>query len=590
MPGPCSFCKALTTRNNPEIKCGRCQSLFHLKCVNLPLTLADLSNDDFSWICKPCRGALNDPPSYVGELLNSIRALQDDMSDIKTKQSDFLESLSFYGGKIDDFSVQLNSFKTVFETVNSLKQELSEVKAECQLLRQEVENLNQYTRINNVEICGVPEVKNENLVAIVKKIGEVCNVGLADGDIDACHRVFRYPATSSSQPTAPKNIIVKFVNRTRKHDLLAAALNENSSDDTSSSDSSTDVAQSSSTDSSDEEFLFKQKRHLHRVKEFTEVSVQKYDDMEFKEHFRLTRYTYNYLKERIKNSKILPSHKYGRKKIEIDKALQMTLWYLSNNETYRQISDRFNVTKSSAYRTIRKILKYFVSISKAYIKWPSESKKVIIQNHFQNNGFDEAIGAIDGSHINIKRPSHEPQFYCNRKSQYSILIQAVCDHEKRFLDFFAGEVGSLHDARLLKRSSLYAKAINGFLGNNYLLGDSAYPVLEWLIPPYKDNGHLSQNQKLFNYKHSSSRCVIENAFALLKGRFRRLRFFDNDNIPLVIECTVAAAVLHNICIDLNDEVIVESEEDTFVMPYTTDLNQSYDKRHEIFCNMFNIEM
>ncbi|KAI4462955.1 l1 transposable element-related [Holotrichia oblita] len=222
MPGPCSFCKALTTRNNPEIKCGRCQSLFHLKCVNLPLTLADLSNDDFSWICKPCRGALNDPPSYVGELLNSIRALQDDMSDIKTKQSDFLESLSFYGGKIDDFSVQLNSFKTVFETVNSLKQELSEVKAECQLLRQEVENLNQYTRINNVEICGVPEVKNENLVAIVKKIGEVCNVGLADGDIDACHRVFRYPAASSSQPTAPKNIIVKFVNRTRKHDLLAA--------------------------------------------------------------------------------------------------------------------------------------------------------------------------------------------------------------------------------------------------------------------------------------------------------------------------------------------------------------------------------
>ncbi|KAI4468838.1 hypothetical protein MML48_2g00009640 [Holotrichia oblita] len=371
---------------------------------------------------------------------------------------------------------------------------------------------------------------------------------------------------------------------------LSKALNENSSDDTSSSDSSTDVAQSSSTDSSDEEFLFKQKRHLHRVKEFTEVSVQKYDDMEFKEHFRLTRYTYNYLKERIKNSKILPSHKYGRKKIEIDKALQMTLWYLSNNETYRQISDRFNVTKSSAYRTIRKILKYFVSISKAYIKWPSESKKVIIQNHFQNNGFDEAIGAIDGSHINIKRPSHEPQFYCNRKSQYSILIQAVCDHEKRFLDFFAGEVGSLHDARLLKRSSLYAKAINGFLGNNYLLGDSAYPVLEWLIPPYKDNGHLSQNQKLFNYKHSSSRCVIENAFALLKGRFRRLRFFDNDNIPLVIECTVAAAVLHNICIDLNDEVIVESEEDTFVMPYTTDLNQSYDKRHEIFCNMFNIEM
>lgn len=166
----------------------------------------------------------------------------------------------------------------------------------------------------------------------------------------------------------------------------------------------------------------------------------------------------------------------------------------------------------------------------------------------------------------------------------------MCDHEKRFIDFFSGEVGSLHDARMLKRSSLYEKAMNGFLGNNYLLGDSAYPLLEWLIPPFRDNGHLSPNQKIFNNRHSSSRSVIENSFGLLKGRFRRLRYFENDNIPFIIECTVAAAVLHNICIDFNDKVDIELDENTFDVPlFVEDVNQFANRRNEIFLKMFNVE-
>ncbi|TGZ56701.1 Nuclease harbi1, partial [Temnothorax longispinosus] len=64
-------------------------------------------------------------------------------------------------------------------------------------------------------------------------------------------------------------------------------------------------------------------------------------------------------------------------------------------------------------------------------------------------------------------------------------------------------------------------------------------------------------QKRFNDILSKVRQVIERAFALLKGRFRRLKYLDmnrTDMIPFVI---IACTVLHNICLEKLDENIEE---------------------------------
>ena len=69
-----------------------------------------------------------------------------------------------------------------------------------------------------------------------------------------------------------------------------------------------------------------------------------------------------------------------------------------------------------------------------------------------------------------------------------------------------------------------------FPQNSYLLGDSAYPLTSWLMSSFRDNCHLTPQQRNCNFLHSSSRMVIERAFALLKGRFRRLKYVDMDVI------------------------------------------------------------
>ena len=63
-------------------------------------------------------------------------------------------------------------------------------------------------------------------------------------------------------------------------------------------------------------------------------------------------------------------------------------------------------------------------------------------------------------------------------------------------------------------------------GAYLIVADGAYPCRVWLLTPYRNNRHLTQDEVKYNECLSGSRVVIENAFGILKGRFRSLLFID----------------------------------------------------------------
>lgn len=256
--------------------------------------------------------------------------------------------------------------------------------------------------------------------------------------------------------------------------------------------------------------------------------------------------------------------------------LSVFLFWLAAGTSYRVTGAVFDVPRSTVKRICAKMLNICVEdLMLQVIKFPNEDQLRAIGSRFCNRAntdiFEKAAGAIDGTHVRIKCPPALHDQYINRKLNYSIQCQAVCDSSSKFLDICVGYPGSVHDTRVLHNSPLYYRRLYPPVGY-FLLGDSGYPCRVNPIPiitPFKETERrrLTPMEKKFNNLHSKARTVVECAFGMLKTRWRSI--FNKDlelrirNSVLVI---VACCIFHNICVDEKDimeaEPIIEEMEQT----------------------------
>ena len=144
---------------------------------------------------------------------------------------------------------------------------------------------------------------------------------------------------------------------------------------------------------------------------------------------------------------------------------------------------------------------------------------------------------------------------------------------------------SVHDARVFINSLIYKKITEDDILENEevqtiggcqvpvcIVGDSAYPLLSWVMKPFDDTA--TSEQKYFDYRLSSARMVVENAFGRLKGRWRRLlKKIDMaiENVPTVI---AACCILHNLC-----EIHGETFNDHWLQAHATEYEQPPTQHH-----------
>ncbi|XP_036142068.1 putative nuclease HARBI1 [Monomorium pharaonis] len=296
------------------------------------------------------------------------------------------------------------------------------------------------------------------------------------------------------------------------------------------------------------------KTHMRpRIKDYIEKIVPNYTAEEFKMHFRLLPETFQFLLELIGPALSSTRSISGRKPISAQKQLLMALWMMGTPDSYRSVCTKFNLGKATAIRTMRRVAYALHTLAPRFIKWPVDERAAKVMIEFEKaSAFPNVLGAIDGTHIKIRAPQQDKQSYVNRKGYHSIHVQAVCTQNLLFTSVFAGNVGSVHDARVFRLSpvSQYVQDPEIYFPyNSHLVGDSAYGIHPCIMVPFKDNGHLTNRQKNFNFCLSSARIAIERAFGLWKGRWRSIL----DCLPMVTlekipEYLIATCVLHNICI------------------------------------------
>lgn len=173
--------------------------------------------------------------------------------------------------------------------------------------------------------------------------------------------------------------------------------------------------------------------------------------------------------------------------------------------------------------------------------------------------FHHCCGAIDGKHIAIKKPRKSGSLYYNYKGFFSIVLLAVVDADYKFIWASVGANGSASDCGVFNRSALEPALRTGRIGfppadpfpNDdrplpyFLVGDDAFPLREYMVKPF-GHRYLLHDERIFNYRCSRARRVVENAFGILANRFRC--FLTTIHLPPVTVKKVAKACLclHNI--------------------------------------------
>ena len=287
----------------------------------------------------------------------------------------------------------------------------------------------------------------------------------------------------------------------------------------------------------------------------------------------------------------------------------ITLYYFSDEGRLRKVANAFGLSRSYCSIAIRRVSAAITThLGPVYIKLPmtEASVKEKVSGFYNAFSVPQCLGAIDGTHIEIKRPVLNSTDFINRKSRYTLNVQALCDYRCCFMDVVVKWPGSVHDARMLANSRL-----NFLLKNEqippcrckildeellvYIIGDPAYP---FLMKEYAGGGTTCQEQ-YFGYKLCSARNVIKCSFGRLKARFgclRRAMDINLDDLPNVI---YACFVLHNFC-EMNGETIGENnvqstiaydrdfQPATATNRYTTDSNETEVKRvRRLLTNYFD---
>ena len=136
----------------------------------------------------------------------------------------------------------------------------------------------------------------------------------------------------------------------------------------------------------------------------------------------------------------------------------------------------------------------------------------------------------------------------------------------KFIDVSTRWPGSIHDARVLRLSTLHRRAENDVILSELvkhiscvyvrplLIGDSAYPQLPWLVGPYPHSRNLTRDQCKFNKILNKTRVIVDRAFGKLKCRWRCLLKPLEENTPKVPLTILTCCILHNICILRGDEL------------------------------------
>jgi len=308
------------------------------------------------------------------------------------------------------------------------------------------------------------------------------------------------------------------------------------------------------------------RRKVRKPVGFKDAILNKRSLDDFREHFRMSRKTFEMLLKMLSDKALaIFTKKFhgGNAPLPIETYLLITLWYMVTSESLSKIGNRFGVVGSTAFRCIRMVTEALnAHIYKDLVRWPGSQEQLDIQDGFQKqNGLPHVVGAMSCLHLACRTPKDSPDSYRNKTGKTSLILQAVCDHKLKLIDCYCSCPGGMDSFEVLKTSNLFQRMQDEnpsmISKGSYLVADETYPLLPWILTPVRETTCQSNFIKVFNDVHKETKGAIDTALRALLTRFHRLRNLDMD-MDFACSFVCAVCTVYNHCLISGEPCIVDN--------------------------------
>lgn len=253
--------------------------------------------------------------------------------------------------------------------------------------------------------------------------------------------------------------------------------------------------------------------------------------------------------------------------------------FLSHGDSIHTLSGLFRIAISTCREVIKEVCDAIVkALLPIYVKPPTKDDFKKIAEDFCNRwNLPHCLGAVDGKHVHLKAPPKAGSNYYCYKKHHSINLLAFCDANYCFTVAEVGYLGSMSDGGIFRQSP-FCQAItdnkidvpspeclpnsNGKIYNYFFVGDEAFALKENFMIPFGGaqlnvaDKKLGLERRIFNYRLSRARRVIENCFGILANRWRILHN--------KIEARPTTAALYvQACVCLHNYIMKTKTQSTF---------------------------
>ncbi|KAF5802118.1 putative harbinger transposase-derived nuclease domain-containing protein [Helianthus annuus] len=298
---------------------------------------------------------------------------------------------------------------------------------------------------------------------------------------------------------------------------------------------------------------------------------------EFELIFKVSRKTFNYICSVVSEPMMAKTTNFAflnGKSMSLNDQVALALRRLSSGDSLIGVANFFGTNHSTVSQVTWRFVEAIEERGLHHLQWPSTEAEITqIKSKFENiRGLPNCCGVIDTTHIMmlLSASDRTVDVWLDRKDNHSMILQVIVDPEMRFHDIVTGYPGKMDDLSVLQKSCFFdlsekgerlngnkLKLTEGTEIREYIVGDSGFPLLPWLITPYQGQ-ELPEIKTEFNKRHFATRLVAQRALARLKDVWRMIHGVlwrpDKNRLPRVI---LACCILHNIVIDMEDGVLDE---------------------------------